>query len=77
MIGEDEFGVRGVEFEKRARFKWECLRDCWTWGLEINKRIESYGMVVYWHLVPSDLPTTSDADSVPTLSLYIDEETEA
>ena len=38
MIGEGEFGVRGVEFEKRARSKWTCLGGCWTWGPELNKK---------------------------------------
>lgn len=49
MIEEDEFGVRGVEFEKRARSKWKCLGGCWTGGLELISRIESCGMVVYFH----------------------------
>ena len=49
MIGEGEFGVWGVEFEKRARSKWTRLGGCWTWGVELNKRIESCGMVVYCH----------------------------
>lgn len=47
MIGEDEFGVMGVKFEPKARSKLKCLGGCWTWGLELNKRIESYDMVVY------------------------------
>lgn len=40
------------EFEKKVRSKWKCLGGCWTWGLELNERVESYDMVVYY---PHDL----------------------
>ena len=56
MIGKDEFGVRGIDFEKRARSKWRCLGGCGTGGLEHNSRVESYGMVVYFH--PGSITTS-------------------
>lgn len=70
MIGEDEFGVMGVESEQKARSKWKCLGGCWTWGLELNKRIKATMWLSIVVMVPSNLPTTSDEGRRLLLSTY-------
>ena len=65
MTGEDGFGVIRVDFEKKAQSKWKCLGCYRTWGLQLNERIESDDMVVYYCQNFIDLPTI-DEGSIPT-----------